>query len=355
MIHHSNDDQSQDEIGSLVGGFNKERSKEAELETMKKVIAFDKTPAQIKTELDNFVIGQEVGKKQVATAIAFHYKRLASAFNYEINHNGSDPQKAMQMVNPTKANILIMGPSGVGKTFTCEKASTMVDVPFVKQDMTKFSETGYVGASPQDLLVDLLVKSDGNPLAAQLGIVYLDEIDKIASTYSSTRDVSGKGVQNGLLKIVEGAENSVTAPDGSTVELSTKNVLFIASGAFEGLDIANASTEQLVSYGMERQLLGRFPVRVSYSPLTEGNLVDIMKSSKESALTSFISDFKVWGVDLEVKEDALQTIAKYSIDQGTGARGLTTILNRILIDEMYDVGSVEKVIVDKNYVTSRLG
>jgi len=273
-----------------------------------------------------------------------------------------------------KANILLIGPSGCGKTYTAEVASRVVGVPFVKEDMTKFSETGYVGGDVTDILGDLFTAAKGNPILSQIGIVYLDEIDKIAGAPVAGRDVSGTGVQNGLLKIVEGSENNITVGPGMTVPISTKHVLFVASGAFEGLEeVVKArmqaygvsvngnwsgyiGTDDMIAYGMERQLMGRFPVRVVYKPLQAVDLQRIMTDTKDSALQAYTDDLKVWGIDLKVTPEAIKQIAEHAQNEKTGARGLTGILNRVLRDYMFELTGTHKgdLVIDTAQVREKL-
>ena len=356
-------------IDEKVHGLKQENNAEA----IQPILEFNQIPTEIKAQLDEYIIGQEEGKKVLSTAIAFHYKRLGTAIKKELAENGGDVEKALKNTNTPKANILIVGPSGCGKTYTSETASNLVGVPFITQDMTKFTEAGYVGQDTSTILSDLLIAANGNPLLAQMGIVYLDEIDKITSSPSIGRDVSGRGVQNGLLKIVEGVDNYVDM-GGEKVNISTKHVLFIASGAYENLDLIVKNrmqrqgidsgerwedyllTSDMVNYGMERQLMGRFPVRVVYNPLTSQNLVDIMRESKNSPLHAYTDDFKVWGIDLDVKPGALEIIADYAELEGTGARGLTSIFNRVLLDDMFKLpGTYEGTLeINKEYVEARL-
>lgn len=322
------------------------------LQTVEHITRFDKTPSQLKAEMDRFVIGQERGKKILATAIAYHYRRLGAALREAASQEGGDVEKALQRVKTPKANILIVGPTGCGKTYSCEVASRLVGVPFVVEDLTKFSETGYVGQSASDILVDLLVSAGGHTLTAQTGMVYLDEIDKIASEKTLTKDVSGKGVQKGLLKILEGMENTIEW-GRDRLTLSTRHVLFIAGGAFEGLEeIVRRRIERqglkglwreyllpddLVRYGMERQLMARLPVRVVFNSLTTSNLKDILMKSEDSPLQAFVQDFEAWGIRLRLTDEAVLEVARRAEQEGVGARGLTSILHRVLLDPLFSL------------------
>jgi len=346
--------------------------KEQEIEAVEEIIAFDKTPSQLKADMDRFVIGQEKGKKIMATAIAFHYRRLGEALRKRNIENNGDIDDILRNTRTPKANILIIGPTGCGKTYTSETASRLVGVSFVHEDITKFSEVGYVGQNASDILLDLLLVSGGNPHVAQMGIVYLDEIDKIATEIIACKEVSGKGVQKGLLHMVDGTENTVHMGK-ERISLSTKHVLFIAGGAFENLDgivkkrMARMGlkgdwqdclmTDDLVAFGMERQLMGRFPVKVVYDQLTRQDLKNILIKSQGSALLSYTNDFKAWEIDLSFTTGALTEIAGRSENEGTGARGLINIIHRVLLEDMYRLpGSYTgKFVVDQNYVKERLG
>jgi len=343
-----------------------------EIEAVEEIIEFNETPAELKAKMDRFVIGQEKGKKIMSTAIAFHYRRLGDALKKGMVENNGDIDLTLRNTRTPKANILIIGPTGCGKTYTSEIASRLVGVSFVHEDMTTFSEVGYVGQNASDILIDLLLAAGGNPHVAQMGIVYLDEIDKIATETIAYKDVSGKGVQKGLLHMVDGAENTVHIGK-EIISLSTKHVLFIAGGAFEDLDsfvkkrMARQElegnwqdylmTDDLVDFGMERQLMGRFPVKVIYDQLTTRDLKDIMIKSADSALLAYTNDLKAWGIDLEFTDEALTQIARHAEQEGTGARGLISVIHRVLLEDMYRLpGShTGEFMVDQNYVKERLG
>jgi len=343
-----------------------------ETKVAQEIIEFNKTPSDLKADMDRFVIGQEQGKKIICTAIAFHYRRLSQALKKGLADSGGDIDIALQNTTTPKANIMITGPTGCGKTYTSETASNLVGVPFVHEDMTKFSEVGYVGQNASDILVDLLLAAGGNPNVAQMGIVYFDEIDKIATETVAYKDVSGRGVQKGLLHMVDGSDNTVHIGK-ERIFLSTKHVLFIAGGTFENLGtivkkrMARQGLEgnwrdflmadDLVEFGLERQLVGRFPVRVVYDQLTTDDLKNIMTQSQGSALLAYTNDLKAWGIDLEFTDDALTEVARYAETEGTGARGLISILHRVLLEDMYRLpGNFNgKFVVDRNTVRKRLG
>lgn len=346
-----------------------------EQEAVQQIIDFNKTPADFKAEMDRFVIGQEQGKKIMSTAIAFHYRRLGQALKKWLAQNDGNIDLALRQTMTPKANIMIIGPTGCGKTYSSEIASKMVGVSFVHEDMTKFSEVGYVGQNVTDILLDLLMAAGGNTTLAQMGIVYIDEIDKIATetTAASTcRDVSGRGVQKGLLHLVDGTENAIQIGK-ERISLSTKHVLFIAGGAFENLEVKVKKrmsrqglkggwrqflmADDLVDFGMERQLMGRFPVRVVYDKLTTNDLKDILIKSEDSALLAYRDDLKAWGIDLEFSDDALTEIAERAEKEGTGARGLISVLHRVLLEDMFRLPGAYTgtFAVDRKYVRDRLG
>lgn len=340
-------------------------------ETVEQILEFDKTPADLKGYMDRFVIGQDKGKKIFSVAIAYHYRRLANALKHAMVENGSDLDVALRKTTTPKANILLVGPTGCGKTYTGEVASRLVGVPFAVEDLTKFSEVGYVGQNVSDVLLDLLIASGGSTHVAQMGIVYLDEIDKIATEPVVYKDVSGRGVQKGLLKLVEGAENTIDLGK-ERISLSTRHVLFIAGGVYEGLEgivkrrLGEAGvqgdwkdrllTDDFVAYGMERQLMGRFPIRAVYDQLTVEDLRTIMLKSEESPSNAYINDLKAWGIELIFTEEALTEVARRAEQERTGARGLISILHQVLLEDMYRLPGTHtgKLVVDASYVRERL-
>lgn len=359
--------ESRQRIKEKLGDYREQQTSEA----VEHIIEFNKTPADLKAEMDRYIIGQEKGKKVLATAIAFHYRRLGNALKEATAANGADVDTALRKTRTPKANILLLGPTGCGKTYSAETASLLVGVPFVVEDLTKFSEVGYVGMNASDILVDLLVSAAGNAQIAQMGIVYLDEIDKIATETVAYRDVSGKGVQQSLLKLVEGVENTIEL-GRERLLLSTKHVLFVAGGVYENVDYLVKkrmeetglscdwkdclTTEDLVAFGMERQLMGRFPVRVAYEPLTTANLKEILLKSEDSPLRAYINDLQAWGIELNFTEEALTEVARRAGKEGTGARGLTSILHRVLLDKMYQLPGIHTgpYEINASYVKARL-
>jgi ATP-dependent Clp protease ATP-binding subunit ClpX len=320
--------------------------------------------------MDRFVIGQEKGKKVISVAIAYHYRRLAHALKQAMVEDGEDLDAALRNTTTPKANILIVGPTGCGKTYTGEVASRLVGVPFAIEDLTKFSEVGYVGQNVSDILLDLLIAAGGNAHLAQMGIVYLDEVDKTAAESVAYKDVSGRGVQKGLLKLIEGAENTIDLGK-ERISLSTRHVLFVAGGVYESLEsIARQRmardglqgdwreyliTDDFVAYGMERQLMGRFPIRAVYDQLTVGDLRDIMLKSEESPSQAYVNDLKAWGIDLTFTDEALTEIAQRAEREHTGARGLISILHQVLLEDMYRLPGTHtgELVVDGQYVRER--
>lgn len=360
-------EETRQRIAEKMAQLKEEHSADA----IRHIIEFNKTPVDLKAYMDRFVIGQEKGKRVISTAVSFHYKRLGDALKHSILEYGGDVETALRNTRTPKANILIIGPTGCGKTYSGATASDLVGVPFIEEDLTKFSEVGYVGQSAGDILIDLLISAGGNTHVAQMGIVYLDELDKIAREPSAYKDVSGRGVQKGLLKLVEGVENTVNM-DGERLLLSTKHVLFIAGGVFEDLETIVTRcmerkgiqgnwkdfllTDDLAVYGMERQLMGRFPVRVIYDPLSNQDLKEILLRSEDSPIRAYINDFRAWGIHFKITDGALSEIANHAGEEGTGARGLVGILHRVLIDDMFELPGryTGELLVDETYVKEKL-
>lgn len=348
------------------------------------IFKFEQKPRDVKAYLDRFVIKQEEAKKVLSVAMCDHYHHVRLA------------REGKEQPNYTKQNIILVGPTGVGKTYLIRSVADLIGVPFVKADATKFSETGYVGGDVEDLVRDLLRKADGDVERAQFGIIYIDEIDKIATASTAGgRDVSGRGVQTNLLKLMEETDVPARSPQdlagqvqammemqqkgtkGPSV-INTKHILFIVSGAFDGLEkivrrrlseatigfaatgrdvertswLEEAQTRDFIDFGFEPEFIGRLPVRVTCHGLSADDLFTILKASEGSIIRQTEQTFAAYGIDVLFQDDGLRQIAELAGPEQTGARGLMTVCERVFRDFKFELPStlVKRFVVNKELV-----
>ena len=343
-------------------------------EAAKKIFEFNLKPRDVKAYLDRYVIKQYEAKKVLSVALCDHYHQVRLAF------------EGKETPNYAKQNIILIGPTGVGKTYLIRSIADLIGVPFVKGDATKFSETGYVGGDVEDLVRELYRRADGDVTRAQYGIIYIDEIDKIASANNASgRDVSGRGVQTNLLKLMEETEVPVRSPQDIAGQIqammesssrgkkgagviNTKHILFIVSGAFDGLEkqvqkrlraatigfatggaktetdtetLQQAQTRDFIDFGFEPEFIGRLPVRVVCEPLSVDDLFEVLKTSEGSIIRQYEQSFAAYGIEVSFRDDGLRRIAELSGDEQTGARGLMTICERVFRDIKFELPSTQ--------------
>lgn len=349
------------------------------------IFKFDKKPKDVKAYLDRFVIRQEEAKKVLSVALCDHYHHVRLAL------------EGREQPNYAKQNILLVGPTGVGKTYLIRSLADLIGVPFVKADATKFSETGYVGGDVEDLVRELYRRANNDLRRAQYGIIYIDEIDKIAAAPNLVgRDVSGRGVQTNLLKLMEETEVPARSPNDIAGQLqalmdftqrgrkgpetiNTKHILFIVSGAFPGLDkivsrrlreatigfaaktakvesdfeiTTHAQTRDFIEYGFEPEFIGRLPVRVFCHPLDVNDLFNILRTSEGSIIRQYEQTFAAYGIEVLFQDDGLRRIAELAAEEQTGARGLMTVCERVFREFKFELPStrVRRFVVDRAVV-----
>ncbi len=386
------------EMGAMGVAPEQDDDGESEVEVVEKqsVFDFDLLPRDVKQHLDRFVIRQDEAKKALSIAVCDHYNHAKQMRVLEEENGGRLPDG----MEYQKQNVMIVGPTGVGKTYLVKHIAELMGVPFVKADATKFSETGYVGGDVDDLVRELVQKADGDVELAEYGIIYIDEVDKLASKPGmSGRDVSGRGVQTTLLKLMEETEVAMTNPmdmraqmkammqmrsgtESSKETINTRHILFIVSGAFSGLEkvvqarlksgqmgfgaeiseavldgesFREVETRDFVEFGFEAEFVGRLPVRVICEKLTAEDFVKILNDSAGSILRQYEREFEAYGIDAKFEDDAIEMIAQMAEKEDTGARALMTVLERQLRDFKFDLPgtAVSELVIDRDLLENR--
>lgn len=333
-----------------------------DLNSLEPILEFRYTPMKLKKKLDRHIIGQEAAKRAVSVGICSHYTQLSHLLGQSMEHRD---RREYLFADMTKQNIMIIGPSGCGKTLTFQALKKILDIPLVISDATKYSETGYVGKSVEEIPRDLNIASGRNLLLAVSGMVYIDEFDKLSK--DGGKKTRNNSVQEALLQMSE-----YSTLDLGSYPFPTNKVLFAIGGAFEGLEgivknrpgnenldgnWANSITnEDLVEYGIERQILGRFPIRAVFDPLDKKNMIGVLKYASGSPIKYYKKLLDLWGIELRVSDGAIDVIADYSCSENVGARGINAVLSGVLEDTLFELpdSDTKKFVLTKKYALDKL-